>query len=138
MSNSLSAGSFIATRSDRSLLIRDFDHRGAQGSQPPGLGVDPLPAGCDRNGSSAAGADIQVQPVLDRLRLGYHLEPDARPSAARVDDAVYADPQVFLRQSDVAPVVIPGAVAGRRRLNLISQRRGPQARKPLGIGAVNR
>jgi len=58
-------------------LLQDPDRRGAQIGQPSRLGVDSLPAGCDRNGSPAASVDVQVQPVPDRLALGYYLEPDA-------------------------------------------------------------
>jgi hypothetical protein len=40
--------------------------------------------------------DVEVEPVVDGLGFGHHLEPDARPAASRIDDAVGADAQVGL------------------------------------------
>jgi len=81
--------------------------------------------------------DVEVEPVLDGLALGHHLEPDARSATVRIDDAVLADAQVGLGYPHVTPVVIPGGEASRGRLKLISQRGGPEAGEPLRIGAVD-
>src|SRR5262249_6926394 len=101
------------------------------------LGVDPLPANIDGNRPPAAGMDVKVEPVLDGLALGHHLEPDARPATLRIDDAVLADAQVGLGQSDVAPVVVPASKAGRGRLTFVSQGGGPEVGKPVRIGTID-
>jgi hypothetical protein len=94
------------------LLIQDADRRGAQIGQPSRLGVDSLPAGCDRNGLPAAGVDVQVKPVLYRLAFG------------RLDDAVCADTQVYIGDPDIAPIIIPGAEANWRRCGQVGILRG--------------
>lgn len=108
-------------------LFQDPDHRGAEAGQPSRLRVNSLLTGGDRNSPPAAGADIRVNAVFDRLGLGHHLEPDSRAGAAGIDDAVCAEPQVFLGHADVSPVLIPGGEAGRRRLRFIAQGCGPKA-----------
>jgi hypothetical protein len=55
-------------------------------------------------GAAATDADIEVQPVLGRFALRYHLEPDPRPATAGIDDAVRAGAQLILRHSEVSPV----------------------------------
>jgi hypothetical protein len=49
------------------LLVQDTGHGGAKIGQPPRLGVDLPPAGLDRKRPPAAGVDVDVEPVLDRL-----------------------------------------------------------------------
>jgi hypothetical protein len=49
-----------------------------------------------------------------------------------IDDAVCADPQVFIRHPDIAPVVIPSGEGFGRRLKLIPQRGGPEAESRSG------
>jgi len=44
----------------------------------------------------AAGADVEVQPVLDRLGIRDGMEPDARPVALRVADPVRPVDQILL------------------------------------------
>jgi hypothetical protein len=106
-------------------------------AQPSCLGVDSLPAGFDRNRPPAADVDVEVEPVLDGLAFGHHLEPDARPAAIRIDDAVRADSQVGLRDSNVTPVVIPVGEASWGWLELISQSGSPEVGKQVRIGAVD-
>ena len=132
MSNSLPSGSFIATASwsipfSSKILIIVAP---SSVSRLAPASTRSLRIG-DRNGPTAAGADVQVKPVLDRLALGYHLEPNARTGATGIGDTVRADPQVFLGHSGIAPVIIPGGEASRRRLQPIPQRGGPKAGKPL-------
>ena len=105
--------------------------------QPSRLGIDALPAGRDRHGPPAAGADVQVQPVLGGLALGDNLEPDARAGATWIGDAVRANPQIRLGHPNVAPIIIPGGEAGRRRLKLVPQRGGREAAQPVRISTVD-
>src|SRR6266702_3410096 len=119
------------------LRVHDADQGGAKIAQPPRLGVDALPPGFARNRAPAADMYVEVPPVLDRFPFWHHLEPDARPAAIRVDDAVLTDSQVFLAHSEVAPVVVPCGEASRGWLKLISQSGGPETGKPVRIGAVD-
>jgi hypothetical protein len=41
------------------------------------------------------------------LRSGTSWKPDARPTTARIDDAVLADVEVLVGQPEIAPVVVP-------------------------------
>src|SRR6267378_7115757 len=68
------------------LLVQDLQPGGAEGGEPAGFGVDPLPADLERRTAPAAGVDVDVQPVLDRLVVGHPLEPDPRAVAFRVGD----------------------------------------------------
>src|SRR5262249_56096856 len=45
--------------------------------------------------------------------------------------------QLFPGAADIPPVVIPRGEAGRRRLKLITQGRGPEPGKPLRVGTVD-
>jgi len=60
---------------------------GAERFQPLRLGVHEPAPGLDRNRSPAADGDVEVQPVLERLLLRDHLEPDPRAPPGRIDDA---------------------------------------------------
>jgi hypothetical protein len=60
-----------------------------------------------------------------------------RTGAAGITDALHAKSQIFLGHADVAPILIAGGEAGRRRLGLIPPKRHPKAGKPLGVGAVD-
>src|SRR5260370_16464689 len=117
--------------------VQDADYHATQTGQPARLRVDALPADLDRNRAAAADAEIEVQPVLHRLAVGYHLEPDPWPAACRIDDAVRTDAQLILWYPDISPVLIPAAEASRRRLQLIPQRGGPKASQRFRIGAVD-
>ena len=118
-------------------LAQVADHRGTEIRQPCCLGVDSLPAGCDRNLPPAADVNVEVEPVLDCLDLRHHLEPDTRSAAIRIDDAVRADSHFGLRKSKVAPPVVPGGEARWGWLKLISQSSSPEAGKQIRIGAVD-
>src|SRR5207245_3550623 len=77
-------------------------------------------------------------PVADGLAVGHDLDPDARPGAIRIDDAVGAPAEPGLGQPDVPPPVVPGDKAGRRRLQHVAQGLGPEAGQRLGVaGAVD-
>src|SRR4051794_28768635 len=110
------------------VVLQYPDGGGAELGEPPDLRVDEFPPGTQRNSAAAAGMDVEVEAVLDRLAFRHDLEPDARPAAGRVDDAVLADPELLFRQAPVAPVVVPGGEAAGRRFELVVQRRGPEAR----------
>src|ERR1039457_1625958 len=72
--------------------VQDADEQGTEIGQAARLRVDALPAGLDRDRAAAADTDIEVQPVLGRFAIRYHLEPDPRPATAGIDDAVRAVP----------------------------------------------
>src|ERR1039457_7027135 len=116
---------------------QDADEHSTEIGQAARLRVNALPAGLDRDRAAAADADIEVQPVLDRFALGYHLEPDPRPATAGIDDAVRAGAQLILGHPDVSPVRIPAGEAIWRRLKLVSQCGGPEARERLRVSAVD-
>lgn len=80
--------------------------------QSSNLGIDALASGAEWNTAAAAGLNVEMEPVLDRLGFRNRLEPDARAVAARVDDAVVADIEVLLGQPDITPVVVPRCEAG--------------------------
>ncbi len=66
----------------------------------------------------AADVNVEVKPVLDRLALWYHLEPDPRAAAVRIADAILARAQFVLGHPDVTPVLIPVGEAGRGGSNV--------------------
>src|ERR1700746_76026 len=101
-------------------LAQVAEQRGAEITQPQGLGVHALLAGLDREVSPAAGVDVDVEPVARGLAVGHALDPDAGPGAIRIDDAVRPPAQPGLGQSDAAPPVVPGGEAGRRRPQLVA------------------
>src|SRR6266849_909047 len=74
--------------------VQDADYHATQTGQPARLRIHALPAGLDRNRAAAAEAEIEVQPILHQLAVRYHLEPDPRPTACGIDDAVRADAQL--------------------------------------------
>src|ERR1039457_5820338 len=117
--------------------IQDTDEQGTETGQTGRLRVDALPARLDRNRAPATDTDIEVQPVLGRFALRYHLEPDPRPPPAGIDDAVRASAQLILGHSDVSPVPIPAGEAIWRRFKLVSQCGGPEARERLRVSAVD-
>src|SRR5215471_15206435 len=114
-------------------LAQVAEQRGAEVAQPPGLGVHALLAGLDRQVRPAAGVDVEVEAVADGLAVGHDLDPDARPGAIRIDDAVRAPAEPGLWQPDVAPPVVPGDKPGRRRLQYVAQGLGPEAGQRLGV-----
>src|SRR5690349_20704970 len=69
-------------------LAQIAEQRGAEITQPQGLGVHALLAGLDRELWPAAGVDVEVEPIAGGLAVGYDLDPDAGPGAIRIDDAV--------------------------------------------------
>src|SRR5262249_5388670 len=83
--------------------------RGPEIRQPPGLGVDSLRAGGERDrtvlawSTAAADVDVEVEAVLDHLGVRHHMEPDAGAVTAGIDDAVGADSQLTVGKPDVAP-----------------------------------
>jgi hypothetical protein len=93
----------------------DTDEQGTETGQTARLRVDALPARLDRDRAAATDADIEVQSVLGRLALRYHLEPDPRPPPGGIDDAVRASAQLILGHPDVPPVRIPAGEAIRER-----------------------
>jgi hemerythrin-like domain-containing protein len=119
------------------VLLQHADGGGPELGQPPDLGVDTLLPGGEWNAATAAGVDVEMDPVLDRLAFRNDLEPDARPATAGVDDAVLTDPEVLLGQPHIAPVVVPGGEAVRRRFQLVAQRGGPEASEQVWIRAVD-
>ncbi len=80
--------------------VQDTDEQGTETGQAARLRVDALPARLDRNRAAATDTDIEVQPVLGRFALRYHLEPDPRPPAAGIGDAVRASAQLILSNFD--------------------------------------
>ncbi len=119
------------------VLADDPDHGGAERFQPPRLSVDEPAPGLDRIGSPAADRDIEVQPVLERLLLRHHLEPDPRAPPGRIDDAVKAEAELVLAHADGAPVVVPVVIAIRRWLELVAKRSHPEPRERFRIRAVD-
>jgi hypothetical protein len=115
MSNSLPSGSFHRYRVVvDALSAQDGDHAGTEIRQPPGLGVDSLPAGCDRDRPPAADVDVEVEPVLDGLAVRNHQDPDTRSSPIRIDDAVRAGSQFGPGNPDVAPQLVTAAARTAR------------------------
>src|SRR5215472_15581998 len=114
-------------------LAQVAEQRGAEVTQPPGLGVHALLAGLDREVPPAAGVDVEVEAVADGLAVGHDLDPDARSGAIRIDDGVRAPAEPGLGQPDVAPPVVPGDKAGRRRFQHVAQGLGPEAGQRLGV-----
>src|SRR5579871_1305047 len=110
---------------------------GAQVGQPARLRVYPRAPSLDRVRPLAAGANVEVQPVLDRLGLGLLPEPDARPTAVRVADPIDPVGQVLLGQADVAVVIVPGLEPSWGWRGLIAQRGGPEPGHPVWVGAVD-
>src|SRR6266851_5553203 len=119
------------------LRVQDADEQGTEIGQTGRLRVDALPARLDRNRAAATDSDIEVQPVLGRFAVRYHLEPDPRPTPVGIDDAVRASAQLILWHSDVSPVRIPAGEAIWRRFKLVAQCRGPEARERLRVSAVD-
>jgi hypothetical protein len=78
-----------------------------------------------------------VHPVLERLLLRHHLEPDPRASPGRIDDAVKADAELVLAHADGAPVVVPVVMAIRWRLEFVAKRGHPELRQRFRIRAVD-
>src|SRR5262249_23476961 len=97
------------------VLVRRGDDRGSELGQPSYLDVDLFAPGGEWKVAASAGADVDVDPVLDRLVFRYDLEPDARPLTTGVGDTVLAEPEILLRQPQIAVVVVPGGEAVRRR-----------------------
>src|SRR5580704_17349429 len=114
-------------------LAQVAEQRGAEITQPQGLGVHTLPAGVDGEVSPAAGVDVDVEPIARGLAVVHDLDPDAGSGAIRIDDAVRSPPEPGLGQPDVAPPVVPGGEAGRRRLQYVAQGLGPKAGQRLQV-----
>jgi hypothetical protein len=89
------------------VLLQHADGGGPELGKPADLGIDKFPPGGERHAAAAAGVDVKMDPVLDRLAFRDRLEPAARPATAGVDDPVLADPEVLIGQLRVAPVVVP-------------------------------
>src|SRR6185437_9105944 len=115
------------------LLAQVTEQGGAEITQPQSLGVHALLAGLDWQVSPTAGVDVDVEPIASGLAVGHDLDPDAGSGAIRIDDAVRPPAQPGLRQSDVAPPVVPGGEAGRRRLQHVAQGLGPEAGQRLRV-----
>src|SRR6478672_5923275 len=111
--------------------------RGPQICKPPGLGVDSLFPGREGVRTAAADVDVDVEAVLDHLRVWLHSEPDAGAAADRINDAVHAHSQIAFGKSDVASPVVPGWETIRGRFKHIAQGGRPEAGKWLGMLAVN-
>src|SRR5689334_4748431 len=116
--------------------------RGPEIGQPPGLGVDSLLAGGERDvpvhrRAATAGVDVEVEAVLDHLGRRLDPEPDAGALAAGIDDAVGADSQLTVGQPDVTPPVVPGREAFRGRLKHVSQGSRPEAGQRFRVRAVD-
>lgn len=101
--------------------VQGTDELGTETGQAARLRADTLPEHLDRNRAAATDTDIEMQPVLGCLVLRYHLEPDPRPPAGGIDDAVSASAQLFLGHPDIAPVRIPAGEAIGRRFKHASQ-----------------
>jgi hypothetical protein len=109
---------------------------GAQGGQPGGLGVDAVAAGLEGVGALAAGVDVEVQPVLDRLGVRLDAEPDVRAMAVRVADPVRAVDQVLVGQPEIAVEIVPGSETSRGRRGFITLRGGLEPGQPVRVGAA--
>src|SRR6266568_5103921 len=125
------------------VLAHDYGDRGPEIRQPPGLGVDSLGAGGERDRTAvdyrtaAADVDVEVEAVLGHLGLRHHMEPDAGAVTAGIDDAVRADSQLTVGKPDVAPPVVPGSEPFGGRFKHVSQGSRPEAGKQLGVLAVD-
>ena len=75
--------------------VQDADYHRTQPGQTARRRIHALLADLHRNRAAAADADIEVQAILDRFTLRYHLEPDPWPAACGIDDAVRADTQLI-------------------------------------------
>jgi hypothetical protein len=75
------------------------------------------------------GVDVEVDPVLDGLRLGHPLEQHARPEPGGVDDR-----GVLLLPRTVAAA---HEVSGPRRLQHVAEGHRPERREPAGVTRVH-
>ena len=105
---------------------------GAEQHEPRRLRLDPLAPRVERGTTTVARVHVDVDSVLDRLRLGNDLEPDARTLPARVLYAVGADADRVLRDSDRPIEVVLRVEVRRRRRYDVVQRRSPEARQRFG------
>src|SRR5215469_4536852 len=119
------------------ILAHGPGERGPEIRQPPGLGVDSLRAGGERDRTAAADVDVEVEAILDHFGVRHHVEPDAGAAALGVDDAVCADSQLTVGKPDVAPPVVPGSEPFGGRFKYVSQGRRPEAGKQFGVLAVD-
>src|SRR6266581_2545040 len=125
------------------VLAHDYGDRGPEIRQPPGLGVDSLGAGGERDRTAvdyrtaAADVDVEVEAVLGHLGLRHHMEPDAGAVTAGIDDAVRADSQLTVGKPDVAPPVVPGSEPFGGRLKHVPQGSRPEVGEQLGVLAVD-
>src|SRR4249920_1939834 len=116
---------------------------GPEIGQPPGLGVDSLRAGGERERTAldyrtaATDVDVDVEAVLDHLGGLIRTEPDTGAVTAGIDDAVRVHSQLAVRKPGVAPPVVPGGEPFGGRLEHVSQGSGPEAGKQLGVLAVD-
>jgi hypothetical protein len=113
---------------------------GRAGREEPGhLGVHLLLAHLAGHVALAADAEVEVEPVLDRLGLGHLLEPDPRAHAVGIDDAVgLVGPDQFLfGHADAAVVREPAGLAVGRVFELVVHGRGPEAGLRHRVGAVD-
>src|SRR5215831_19207825 len=126
-----------------SLVVGADRKDGPESRQPPGLGVDSLRAGGERDRTvlawptAAADVDVDVEAVLDHLGVRHHMEPDAGAAALGIDDAVRADSQLTVGKPDVAPPVVPGSEPFGGRFKHVSQGSRPEAGQQLGVRAVD-
>lgn len=77
-----------------------------------------------------------MEAVLDRLRLGDLVEPDAGTLPLRVADRVGADVRVRTRDPPTCVKVPPRSEPFGRRLELVGKRLGLESGEPFGILAV--
>src|SRR5215469_14495574 len=119
------------------VLAHGSGERGPEIRQPPGLSVDPLRAGGERDRAAAADVDVEVEAVLDHLGVRHHMEPDAGAAALGIDDAVRADAQLTVGKPEVAPPVVPRSEPFGGWFQHVSQGSRPEAGQQFGVLAVD-
>src|SRR4029077_17557139 len=87
--------------------------------------------------SLAAGMDVEMQPVLDRLDVWNGVEPNGGPLASRVADPVSSFDQVFLGHPQVAVEVIPGSESSRDRREFVGQGLRPEPSEQVRVGTID-
>nr|ACR50767.1 hypothetical protein [Streptomyces longisporoflavus] len=112
-------------------------HRRSRRRQPFDRGEDPWPPCLPGGVPAAPDLDVQMQPVLDHLRLRDLEEGQGRAHAVRISEIGAVVP-LLLRNPEVPEPRLPGGETGGRRLLGIPQGDCPELRQLRGVRAVDR
>src|SRR5690606_14448516 len=117
------------------VLLARADHGGAEADEAVDLGVDRRLDLLQWRARAAADLEVEVHPVLRRLRFRHPLDEDARAVAVGVDDGGGVV-ELLLGYADGGEERRPGVEAGRRWLRDVAERRGPEPRRLGWVGTV--